>query len=513
MLLPVKKMSPLNAAGKKKFHLQKLTSMRKRKFIQLAGTLNKDKMAAFSKHLKRLHCNDTVALAVFDHIRKLHPFLAEEPKLEINHAYKKIFKAPLDGNKANRTKMLNALSDLHLWLKEFLLLEKIKSDAFESRTLWMSTLKELGLNDEYARKAAALQAMVEKMPKANIEDYMKGMAANYFFYYHLTHDKQKLDIQALSNCGSDLDLFYAVSRLKIACEMVNRQSLLSQPPSLEVLPAIIELSKAKSISGHPLLVLYHKVYDLISSQEDLLFAELEHLLRENSKRVAPEELHTILSYLHNYAAAQIRRGDEKYWGMAHRLNVFAAENGVLEKSGQISSSQFNNIVNAACLCKDLKWAISFIKKYKPLLPDSIRKDTVALADALVLFEKKEYRNAVHKLADAAFTDLHHAIRSKSLILRSHYEMNDENFDVDESCAAFEIFLKRQQKPNRAAVAATLNFVKIVKKLKRQSQDKQRIINEIENTNPLYFRPWLLEKAAEYKPKPRAGNYRSSPAQG
>jgi hypothetical protein len=473
--------------------------MRKRKFIQLAGTLNKDKMAAFSKHLKRLHCNDTVALAVFDHIRKLHPFLSDEPKLEINYAYKKIFKVPLGSDKANRAKMLNALSDLHLWLKEFLLLEKIKSDEFESRMFWMSILKELGLKDEYARKAALLQAAVEQMPKANIEDYMKGMAANYFFYYHLTHDKQKLDIQALNNCAADLDLFYAVSRLKIACEMVNRQSLMSQPPSLEVLPAIIELSKAKPISGHPLLVLYHKVYDLISSQEDLLFAELEHLLRENSRKVAPEELHIILSYLHNYAAMQIRRGNEKYWGMIHRLDIFAAENGVLEKSGQISSSQFNNIVNVACISKDLKWALSFIKKYKQLLPDNIRKDTVALANALILFEKKEYRNAIQKLSDVVFTDLHHAIRSKSVILRSYYEMNDENFDVKEYCAAFEIFLKRQQKTNREAVTATLNFVKIVKKLKRRNEDKQLIISEIENTNPLYFRLWLLEKAAEYEP--------------
>lgn len=161
--------------------------------------------------------------------------------------------------------MLNALSDLHLWLKEYLLLEKLKSDSFESRVFWMSILKERGLTADFARKAALLQREVEKMPKSTVLDYMKGMASNYFFYYHLTNDKQKVDIQALNDCGYDLVdlLFYAVSRLKIACEMANRQNLMSQPASLEVLPAIHRLSKAKAISNHPLFLLYLKVYELL----------------------------------------------------------------------------------------------------------------------------------------------------------------------------------------------------------------------------------------------------------
>ncbi len=472
--------------------------MEKTKFVRLARTLNEKEMQAFGKYLKRLHCHDEVAISVFDYVRKHLPFINNEGKLDVDNAYKKIFNEPLDVKKSNRVKMLNALSDLHLWLKEYLLLEKLKADSFESRAFWMSILKERGLSAEYSRKAAMLQREVEKMPKSTVLDYMKGMVSNYFFYYHLTYDKQRIDIQALSDCGYDLDVYYAVSRLKIACEMANRQNQVSQVASLEVLPAIAELSKSKTISNHPLFSLYLKVYELVSFQQHFQFKDLEHHLKVNNQSIDPEEFHAILSYLHNHIAICIRRGDESYWEMAHNLNMFAVENSVFDRSGEISSSQFNNIVNVACIQKDLKWASSFIKKYEHLLPEGIRGDAVALAEAMILFEEKDYREAIYKLADVTFSDLLHAIRSKSLILRSYFEIADENFDTEDFCFSFELYLKRHQTPKRESITATANFIKIVKKLIRRKETKESIINEIQNTNPIYFKSWLLEKISDYK---------------
>lgn len=472
--------------------------MKKTKFISLARTLNEDEIHAFGKYLKRLHRNDEIAVGLFNYVQKILPGIDDDKKLDIGYAYKKIFNEPLDGIKSNRVKLLNALSDLHLWLKEYLLLEKLKSDSFESRVFWMSILKERGLTADFARKAALLQREVEKMPKSTVLDYLKGMASNYFFYYHFTHDKQKVDIQTLSDCGHDLDLFYAVSRLKIACEMANRQNLMAQPASLEVLTAIIELSRSKTISNHPLFLLYLKVYELISFQQHIQFKDLEQLLKENCQTLDPEEFHTILGYLHNHIAICIRRGDESYWEMAHSLNRFADENGVFGRSGDVSSSQFNNIVNVACLLKDLDWASSFIKNYQQLLPENIRKEAVALAEAMVLFEAKKYREVVHKLADVMFPDLHHAMRSKSLILRSYYEMADDKFDVEDFCLAFELYLKRHQASRWEPIMATMNFVKIVKKLVRRQASKESIIKDIHAANPIYFKGWLLEKAENYK---------------
>lgn len=470
--------------------------MKKSKFLTLLHTLSKTELADFSKYLKRLHLNDHAPLAVFDYVQKFHPEFSDDKKLDIGYAYQRIFKHPLAENKANRTKILNALSDLHLWLREFLLLEKVKGDSFESQSFWMSILKERGLVPEFSRKAELLQQTVEKMPKASVSDYMKGMASNYLYYYHLTRDKQRENIPALKDCGKNLDLFYAVIRLKIACEVASRQRLISEKADLEPLPAIIELYKAHPIADHPLLALYLKVYELISSQQASLFSDIESILRDSSGRIDPEEIHTILGYLHNYLASQLRRDDDSHLAMTHNLNKFAVEHQVLSKSGGISPNHFANIVTVACNANDLAWAEAFIEDCQHLLLAEIMADAAALAKAIVLFEKKEFDEVLIVLRNVVYHDLLYAIRAKSLTLRSQYELaGDDKSSVMDCCLAFEAFLKRHRNPKREAVEATLNFLAITKKLAAGNTKKEAILEMIQRASPIYHKSWLVGKAS------------------
>jgi len=472
--------------------------MKNSKFFTLLRSLDQDEFYTFGKYLKRLHGGEDIALSVFNYAKRLFPGFEDEEKLKIACACRKIFKEAVDANSYNRKKLLNALSDLHLWLKEFLLLEKVKNESFESRVLWMVILKERGLDPEFSRCAARLQADVGTMTKAGVPDYMKGMVSNYFFYYHLAHNKLSTDINALQDCGNDLDLFYAVCRLKVACEMANRKNQLSLEFNLEALPAVIGLSNAAFFSDHPLLQLYRNDYELIAHRQDHRYSEIETMVATNVHKIEPEELHTILSYLHNYAIAQIRQGNEAYWNMTHQLNKFGVEHGVFTKGGEMSPTQFNNMVNAACRAKDFVWVSSFIDAHQKNLRESVRSDTVLLAEAIVLFEKNKYREALQRLKEVEFTDLHYAIRSKSLIIRSYYELPDSAVDIVGLCIAFESYLKRNRKPKQVAVEATINFIRIVKMLCREKATKEDIVREIEVTTPIYFKAWLLEKAAAYK---------------
>jgi hypothetical protein len=470
--------------------------MKKSKFITLLRTLDKQELPKFHKYLRQNHPNEGAALAVFEYVQKYCPELKDEKKLAIGYAYQKIFKKDMGESKANRLNMLNALSDLHIWLKQFLLLEKVKSDSFEGRTFWMAILKERGLMPEYSRKAALLQEEVEKMPKASIPDYMKGMVANYYFYYHLTQDKQKEDIAALMGCASDLDLFYAVSRLKIACEIANRRQLKVQSHGMEPLPAIMALSKTYPAFEHPLLALYIRVYELISSQNGALYPEIESMLKANIALIHPEEVHVVLGYLHNFLAHSMRRGDSAYLAMTHSLNKFTVEHNILSESGGISANHFANIVSVACGVGEVAWANSFIANSQASLPGDLRKDAVGLAEAIVHFEKKEFDEVLVGLREITYHDLLFNIRARSLLLRSYYELFGQKTSVVlDYCVAFETYLKRQRAPKREAVEAARNFIGIVKKLAAGKIGKDAILDCIQHTSPLYHKDWLLEKAS------------------
>ncbi|MBI1227820.1 MAG: hypothetical protein GC192_21475 [Bacteroidetes bacterium] len=382
-------------------------------------------------------------------------------------------------------------------MKEFLVLEKAKSGSIESQAFWLSILKERGLKAALSRKAALLQRDLEAMPKTSIADYMNGMVSNYFYYYHLILDKQKTDITSLKNCGADMDIFYAVSRLKLACEMANRQNIMSLKFDLDAIPTVIEISKTQSTS-HPLLELYQKVYELIAHNKYHFYPEVEGMLFKYVTEVDAEEIHIILSYLHNYAAAKIRQGDQTYWNIIHRLNVFGVSNGIFENDSHISSSQFNNIVSTACFMKEFVWASSFIKSHKHLLNQDIQKDAILLAESIIYFERKKYWDVIQTLNKSEFTDWHHAIRSKTLIMKSYYELQDkEGFDTEAFCLAFEGYLRRNRKSQRNTVEATLNSIAILKMLVRRKTAKSKIVDKIMTTNPLYLKNWLLEKANSY----------------
>ncbi|MEO1261984.1 MAG: hypothetical protein AAFZ15_24485 [Bacteroidota bacterium] len=469
--------------------------MQKSKFITLLRTLERKEYSAFGKYVRQRHGTKSIVPSVFQYISSFYPNFKEDKKLEIAYAHQKIFKEPV-GN--NRTKLLNALSDLFLLLKEFLLLERVKKKSFENSALWTIILKERGLKSMSSNQAISLQKEVSAFQGHSVFDYMKGMIANYFFYYQFTHQKLSENISSLHECGEDLDLFYAVSRLKIGCEMANRKNLMSLDYNLRTLPAVVELSKSKELSNHPLLQLYLAIYELIANEKNQNFPKIENILVGYIDVIEPEELHAALSYLHNYASAQIRRGNENYWDMTHRLNKFSVEQELFGKSGEMSTSQFNNIIQAACKVEEFLWASSFKAAHQKLLEESVRDSATKLGEAIILFEQKNYRTTLEKLDKVKPTDLYHEIRSRSLKLISHFELENGAVDIVGFCIAFEGYLKRNRKPRREAVEATLRFVQIVKMLARQKAAKNAILEKIDASDSIYFKTWLLNKTAKYK---------------
>ncbi len=469
--------------------------MKKSKFVTLLRTLDKQELLKFHKYLKQSQSNEGAVLAIFEYVQKFCPELKDEKKLAIEYVHKKVFKTDIEEDKGNRVNMLNNLADLHRYLKQFLLLERVKSNSFEGQRFWMAILKERGLMPEFARKAALLQREVEAMPKTSIPAYMKGMVANHYFYYHLTQDKQKDDIVTLLDCSKDLDLFYAVSKLKIACEIANRRQLMAQDFEMEPLPAIIELTKTFLVADHPLLALYLKVYELISSRNGELYPEIEAMLKANIARVDAEEFHAILGYLHNYLAYSLRRGDGGYMDRTHSLNKFSVAHNIISKSGEISANHFANIVSVACTVGDIEWANSFIENNKKSLPADLIEDTVKLAKATMYFETKQFDAVLDELREITYHDLLINIRARSLMLRSYYELfGNKNTLVGDYCIAFETFLKRQRTPKREVVEAARNFIGIVRKLVAAKVGREAILEIIHHTSPLYHKDWLLQKA-------------------
>ncbi|MCB9356845.1 MAG: hypothetical protein R2791_12295 [Saprospiraceae bacterium] len=307
--------------------------MHKSRFVNLLRTLEKPELSAFRKYLKCLHANEQTALSLFAYILKFAPVYDDKVKLDLAYAFRKIYRRDIGDE---RKKMLNALSDLHAWLKAFLMSQKTAGSSFEDRALWLSVLQERRLEAELSRQVQILQHAESAEPVKGAIDYLKNTAVSHFVYYHHVHDNLDSDNRSLREYEKALDLFYAVAKLKIACEALSRQNVLTmQARSGEALP-VPDIGDLKDAEQHPLLLLYREAYRLLADGEETAFERCKTLLTKHAAGLAPSETHRLITYLSNYASARLRNGETAYWQKTHELNKLGVKHAAFLREDWMS---------------------------------------------------------------------------------------------------------------------------------------------------------------------------------
>lgn len=458
------------------------------KFLTLYRTLKREEAADFYKYLKRTRGTESVALEAFDYIRKQQ----DDSKLGIPYICRKLYND--ESTKAQKN-LSNTCYDLHCWLKEFLLLQKANDGGFGSQSLWLAILEERGLEEEFSKQAGIVQTQVAKQAGKGVADYIRSMVVNHQVHYHRRLEKQLPDVDTLRRFKNDLDIFYAVSQLKVACELANFKNQHPEDAAGESFPVLLEFANTSAPMQHPLYLLYREIYQMMTSRQDEHYARIINLLSEHVRDIETAEMHTMLQYLHNHAASQIRAGKEAFWESTHLLDRFGVEQGVFAQENKISTIHFNNIIAAACKVKNFDWAFAFVASHGIYLQAEIRADTILLAKTIISFEQKEYKKVIETLKPRDFDTPLDRIRARAMVLLSMYELDDD--DTLDYCQVFENFLRRNRDTKGVAAKATLNTIQVAKMLIRKRATRETIREKIDTANPIYFKPWLLEKTNAY----------------
>jgi hypothetical protein len=461
------------------------------KFLALFSTLNADEASDFRKYLKRQAGTDSVALNVYDHLQK-HP---ADRQLETAHLALKVFKTNAESDKKN---LLNTFYDLHRWLRIYLMGQKAIDQSEAGHLLWLSILEDRNMTDEAAKHTTALRKTIDANKRRGTRDFQ---VSTILYEHSLRHPQIKANPESFSNLISfkkDLDSYYLLSQIKIACELANGKNIKSVESNMDHMKQVFELVELSNLGSNPLFRLYKEVYDLIVLHQEDNYNNLISLLYAHENHVNSDELMTLLSYLHNFAATQTRNGKEtEYFIKTHQLNKFALDKGFLNNEINMSPAKFTNIVTASCIAGEFKWADMFIQDFSKLIHEELRFETKLLANSIISFELKQYQQTVQNLQKKDFKNFSNQIRAKLLLLRCLYET--QSADALDFCRLFEAMLRRNNPGKTEPIKATLNTVLITKMLIHRNAPKQKILDAIGHTRPLYLITWLLHKAEGYDP--------------
>ena len=468
--------------------------MQKNKFLSLLKKLTRQELDDYHKYLKRTHPREKIALRVFEYLIRFYPDFDQQEPLRIEYAHQKIFKTNFDKDANAHKNMQNTASELNKWLKNFLIESKAQQNQLLQQTIWLGILQEKGMKEEFSRKATEFYHQTRSAPFMSSTDAFPNWIASYFYREHLSWDKPMIQGKIIQQCTETMTDCWEIIRLKMACEM----TMVKKVTDLHLTHQLKEATDFQQVGLSILKDAYAALWRLADAGEEEHFVRLESLLNQHGQHLGPKDVEGIIRYAQNFTADQSRHNQEAiHYERLHRLNKIGLTYGVFLQNGYLPSSAFGNIVTVACLTKDFAWAAGFIRDYSHVVFENHRAEAIRLAQAVLAFETGKFREVLSLLESFRFETHLDILRSKSLLLRSYYELQVEQHVLLDTCDYFENLLRRSS-PQTKAVDAMLAFVLILRRLVVQKSSKKVIIDRIEKAPVLYSKIWLLQKTVHYK---------------
>ena len=453
--------------------------MRESQFIQLLKTLDKKEQLAFKNYVKGIYSKKKKMIQLLEYVLKYSPSL-NSIKLERTYINTNVFttEAFLDKN------LSNLISGLKIYLEEFLRWQKIKhkTESFEKDKLILDIYKERRLDKIFYKEIDKVIKKVEERPLDIWHNYQL-MHLNYEKFFYTPTQKLKISDEELTKAKSYLELFYRNASIKLTAEESLRKL---------VLKSSLPVKKSYNQTSDSFYDSYQLLEDLLSNRTNLSYDKIKERVFQNLENLDEENQLVTTIYLLQYAINQIKKGNLNFKAEIFELYKHLVESKLLFMDGYISHTDFNNIVEVACKSGEHEWGKMFIENYVDYLADFHKEETIKIGQAIIHFEEGNFVGVVEKLHDVSFSIIDHALRARWLLLCSLFELKNTSDSIESFANAFEQFLRREKTLNDTTIKGSLNLIRIIRKMLK-SKDKAKLLAEVQQTNPLFYKAWLLKK--------------------
>jgi hypothetical protein len=481
--------------------------MKDSKLIKILKTFSMEEIAAFEKFIASPYFNTVKNyLTLFKAVIKFYPDFIDD-KLKHEYIYKKLYK----GKPFNKQVMWNVKSGLENLAEEFLEQVALKKNQFKRMELKVSEFGKRKLLVNYTHTLGKMEKLLEK----NAIDYTyfenKGHLENYKqVYYFLTNKVQAMGESKLKASEYQVLLF-----LRMTAGGLNDMSVLTKDynSSFEVnlpmkfaqhvdLKSIAEYASSNNFEYSFLIeIYYHSLMMLLKPGETEHLNEVRRLYGMNYDKFNLSEKRIIMHWILIYCILRSESEGIKYERIIFELNKFRLNEGlVFYPKGQIHKAIYFQILSVALSVGEIKWAENFIKVYTSKLQPEIQEFTLAMANAYLHFQTKEFEKVLKNINNVEYADIWDKLWAKSLLAQTYYEMKE--FDsllnhIDSS----KHFLKNNKSVSELYEKSYGNFFNLLTKLISLSEHADLssipvLKKEIQSTIKLDNKKWLLEKVEE-----------------
>ncbi len=443
-------------------------------------------MNGFGHYMRCFHPKKERAILLYSFLEKQYPRF---PAKNLTHAYlsKTVYQ-----KEADLKKVLNTMSDLYRWAKDYLIWQHQLKDENKKDLLWLEVLDTRNMDHEFNLKATLMDKKLAGKKVTDPEDYLNRLTFYHKVWAHPTTKRHTPDFKVLENCLSNLESFYEVSKLNYGAEILNRERMYKATDGLTT-------KSKKNLPPENFLLKVSKLqYKLVRYGEEEIYKELKKCYLYARKRLSSTSKSILLLHLINYSAHQIRSGKQTaYVPEAFQLYKWGLNDGILISHGIIPSHTFINIFTLSMDFGKLAWAKKFIDNYAPLVEPIAREQTELLVRAQLAFKLGNHNSAYFtKLQTVNFSDPLMAIRTKVLIMMNFYEARTQREMLLQFNTAFKYYLKRSKKVKGNILESSLNFANCYRQLVLNRVYPEEFKANVKSYTNIFLADWLLSKAVD-----------------
>jgi hypothetical protein len=467
--------------------------LHKSKLIQLLTTLTNNELKWFGYYIQSPFFNkNEKVVRLFHKISRYHP--------EYDMETETLFKAVFEDEAVDEQKLRYAMTDLTKLLEDYLAyIEYEKNEVYRKSLL----LKALNSRHQEKHFISTLEETSRHHQQQSFRD------VNYYFnrhlleenhYFHSLSRRPRSISSSLQEAVDNLDLYYLSNRLRYSCAILNREDLLQEKYNNLFLDPILTFLSGYDASHIPSVAIYHHISMLYRDPENPEhYLKVISLLKEHSRKFAPDEVKDMYVHALNYCFRRINGGNLDYLAIVHELYKTLIDEEVIFEDGYLTPDNVKNIVTIALRTSQMEWTEQFLESYKNRIVPADKESTYAYNMAQVCYYKKDFSRALRLLHSVEMTDIFYQLGAKSLLLRTYYELNEQEpfFSLAD---AFTNYLKRNKLISNSQRTVNLNFVKFARRL-MQIRSGSRLTaegvrQELSTVKSIGNLQWLLDKLDE-----------------
>ncbi len=474
--------------------------MNQNQCIVLIQSLNKSEIRAFRKFLRSAYFSTRTDFPVL--FETILQQLNRKKGLDKANLFRKAYPTQA----FHDLKLRAAISDLKEMLEEFLTIRHFNQDRIRREMALLELYAERKLPGLFKQKFSKVQQLLDRAADQALDIWQYQLRLQRLEMEHLAQQKRTADLP-LQSISDHLDANFILAKLEHACTQLSHQLVYKTQYDFGLLKEVLVQVESGKFMDRAAIAIYYYCFRFLSQAEDKSSFDNFRDLLLGADHPFPDKMLKDLYLLGlNFCIRQSNQGNTYFMQEAWLLYQRGLEAGVFLENNRLSRFTFNNIIGMGINLEAFAWLEHFIVDYQTYLDPADRDSIVYFARArLAYFAQKDYDQVIDLLQKVAFRDIVDNLIAKNMLSRVYFELGELDL-LEAHLNSFQQYIRRG-KIGRYHKSNYNNIIRLTRKLLGLAayapEKRAMLIREIEQTEILTERRWLLEQLQEKPPSTKS----------